>query len=64
MWKAVHIASNKSQAEEYREKLASEGVLVKVKAVSCGDDRAYEILVPESEAEDAQSILYPDGGEF
>ena len=37
---------------------------MRVKAVSCEEDSAFEIQVPEAEAEDAQSVISNMGAEF
>ena len=57
MWKAIHIAASREQADKLCERLTEEGFLTRVKAVSCGEDAAFEIQVPEAESEDAQAVI-------
>ena len=57
MWKAIHIAASREQADKLCERLTEEGFLIRVKAVSCGEDAAFEIQVPEAESEDAQAVV-------
>jgi len=57
MWKAIHIAAHREQADKLCATLTSEGFLARVKSVSCGEDAAFEIQVPEAESEDAQAVI-------
>ncbi|WP_371361445.1 hypothetical protein SRRS_28510 [Sporomusa rhizae] len=60
MWTVVYIASNRAQAEMYKNVLCTEGVLANIRPaglVSAMGDGLYEILVLESEANEAHSIL-------
>ncbi|MDF2569152.1 hypothetical protein [Sporomusa malonica] len=60
MWTVVYIASNRAQAELYKNVLCNEGVLANIRAagiVSALGDGLYEILVLESEANEAHAIL-------
>ncbi len=60
MWTVVYIAPNRTIAEMLKEILASEGLLVMLRSTGIphfGDGGAVEILVPESEAEEAYEIL-------
>lgn len=64
MWKVVYMAKNKKIADKVSELMSGEGVLVKLQPVSknTGDeDSYYEILVLESEVEEAHNILYERG---
>ncbi|MGE5630468.1 MAG: hypothetical protein ACM3TR_05135 [Caulobacteraceae bacterium] len=64
MWTVVYLAKNKKMADKINSLMSREGVLVKVQPVSknTGDeDGYYEILVLESEAEEAHNILYELG---
>jgi len=64
MWTVIYIAKNKKMAEKVQELLTQEGMLVKIQPVSKGADRMdgyFEVLVPESEAEDVQNIIYEAG---
>lgn len=60
MWTVVHIATNMAKAKQVKEKLEAEGLLVNLRPIS-GERReesAYvEVLVPESEAEEAHEII-------
>ncbi|HZW84167.1 MAG TPA: hypothetical protein VFF14_12200 [Candidatus Deferrimicrobium sp.] len=60
MWTVVYIAPNKSMAEMYKNILSGEGLLVQLRAIGTpqqGDSGSVEILVPESEAEEAHEII-------
>ncbi|HHW54519.1 MAG: DUF2007 domain-containing protein [bacterium] len=60
MWTVVYIARNRIEAETLKGILNSEGLLVMLRTVGIphlGDAGNVEILVPESEAEEAQEIL-------
>ena len=63
VWTVVYMAPNKETAEKVKECLVRESVLVKIRPVhknSCKDGY-YEVLVPESEIEEAHNILYQMG---
>ena len=64
MWKAIYIAADQAQADKMCEVLEIEGFLVRVQSVVCGEDKAFEIQVPEAESEDAQAIVCDMGGEL
>lgn len=60
MWTVVYIASSRQLAENLKATLTAEGILVKLRAAGspkAGDAGAHEILVPESEAEEAHEII-------
>lgn len=60
MWTVVYIASNKVSAEQIKGLLTSEGLLVMVRPLGVphlGDSGSVEVLVPESEASEANEIL-------
>jgi hypothetical protein len=60
MWKVVYIAQSRSVAETIKKILTSEGLLVTLRPVGVPhfeDGGAVEVLVPESEAEEAHEIL-------
>ena len=64
MWTVIYIAQSKKMAEKIEKLLTDEGMLVKVQSVGKrfeSERGYYEILVPESEAEEAQNILYETG---
>ncbi|MBA1334210.1 MAG: hypothetical protein HPY66_1919 [Firmicutes bacterium] len=63
MWTIVYMAPSKETAENVKDYLEKESILVKIRPVnrcSCKDGY-YEVLVPESEIEEAHSILYQTG---
>ena len=60
MWMVVYIAQTKENAEKIRELLQHADVLVKIRSVnqSTGEKfGCYEILVPESELDEAHAII-------
>ncbi|MFZ5640073.1 MAG: putative signal transducing protein [Bacillota bacterium] len=60
MWTVVYIAPNRVAAENLKNVLTNEGVLVQLRAIGVphvGDAGAFEILVPESEVDEALEIL-------
>lgn len=60
MWTVVYIAPNRIIAETLKEVLAGEGLLVNLRSTGVphlGDSGSVEILVPESEIEEAHEIL-------
>ncbi|SDF49286.1 MULTISPECIES: putative signal transducing protein [Sporomusaceae] len=59
MWTVVYIAANRAQAEMLKNLLSSEGILANTRpaGVSMLGDGLYEVLVLESEADEAHAIL-------
>ncbi len=60
MWTVIYIAPTQNIAERYQHALAEEGILVQLRAVGSyqlPNNISTEILVPESEAEEAHEIL-------
>jgi hypothetical protein len=60
MWTVIYIAQNRAHAEMLKNLLDSEGILANTRPVgvmSMLGDGSYEILVLESEADEAQVIL-------
>lgn len=60
MWTVIYIAQNRTHAEMLKNLLDSEGILANIRPVgvmSMLGDGSYEILVLESEADEAQIIL-------
>lgn len=59
MWTVVYIASNRTQAEMLKNLLCTEGILANTRpaGISMLGDGIYEILVLESEADEAHAIL-------
>jgi len=59
MWTVVFIAPDRNVAESLKEVLMKEGLLVTLRNVGTanGKQGAVEMLVPESEAEEAHEII-------
>ncbi|ATW23688.1 putative signal transducing protein [Candidatus Formimonas warabiya] len=60
MWTVVYIAPNRAVAEMLKNYLTTEGLLVMLRSVGVphlGDSGSVEILVPESEVEEAHEVL-------
>ncbi|EGO61829.1 hypothetical protein [Acetonema longum] len=59
MWTVVYIAANRLQSDNIKKLLCREGILADSRpaGVSMLGDGLYEILVLESEAEEATSVL-------
>ncbi len=60
MWTVVYIAPNQSVASMLKEVLAKEGLLVMLRSSGIphfGAAGAVEILVPETEVEEAHEVL-------
>ena len=60
MWTVVYIAPNRATAEMLKNYLTAEGLLVMLRPVGVphlGDSGSVEILVPESEVEEAHEVL-------
>lgn len=59
MWTVLYIASNRNQAENLKDLLCREGVLANIRptGLAMQGEGMYEILVLESEADEAQDIL-------
>lgn len=60
MWTVVYIAPNKKEAEKLEKHLSAEGFLVKLRAIGppqAGNTNSIEILVPESEVDEALEII-------
>lgn len=64
MWTVVYMAQSKDIAVGLQDILAKEGILVKIRPISKGrdnNDDYYEILVPESEVQEAHSVIIEKG---
>ena len=64
MWKVVYMARTKDIADSINNLLSKEGFWIKLKPVYRNvsiQDNYYEILVPESEAEEVHAILMENG---
>ena len=57
MWKVLYIAPTEEQAQRIQKLLTESGFLVKVKSSGGKHNKAFEICVPVSEAEDAYEVL-------
>ena len=60
MWTVIYIAPNKIIAEKYKKILTNEGMLVQLRTIGSmhlAEHASVEILVPESEAEEAHEII-------
>lgn len=60
MWTVIYIAANRKLALRLKDILTREGIMVNLRPIgTCQmeDLTGYELLVPESEAEDANEIL-------
>ncbi|MGI6604436.1 MAG: DUF2007 domain-containing protein [Firmicutes bacterium] len=60
MWTVIYVARNRTEAEMLKGILNQEGILVMLRAVGVphlGNSGSHEILVPSSEAEEANEIL-------
>lgn len=60
MWTVIYIAPTQIIAEKYQQSLAEEGLLVQLRPVGTSQNSnnvSVEILVPESEAEEAHELL-------
>lgn len=60
MWTVVYIAKSMAIAEKIRQLLENDGLLVKIRPIVKNADNAdcsCEVLVPESEVEQAHGII-------
>lgn len=60
MWTVVYIAPNKREADRLKMLLAAEGFLVKLRIIGlpqANHSSSVEILVPESEVDEAMEII-------
>lgn len=59
MWTVVHVAQSKIEVEKIQKALDDQGVLVKVRQIgkSKNGKVLFEILVPNSEVDDACVVL-------
>lgn len=60
MWTVVYIAPNKREAERLQQALSQEGLLVKLRNIglpNANDIGSVEILVPESEVDEALEVI-------
>lgn len=66
MWTVVYVAQSKDGASKLQDMLSEQGVLVKTRQIgkTKNMDGIFEILVPETEVEDACTILEQLGRDF
>lgn len=60
MWTVIYIATNRAHAEKIKDLLCEEGILANTRATGVANatgDGAYEILVLESEANEANEVI-------
>lgn len=58
MWTVIYIATNRQQAETFKTILVEEGILADIRpAKATAKDGIQEVLVLESEADEAHSII-------
>lgn len=57
MWKTIYIAHTEEQAKKIKQMLTENGFLVQLKSAGGKHNKAYEIRLPVSEAEDAYEVL-------
>lgn len=62
MWTILYIAPNQAMAEMIKDMLQDEGFLVMLRSLGIGSAyfgaaSSFEVMVPESEAEEAHEIL-------
>lgn len=59
VWTVVYISSNQKEAEAIRKVLIEEGLLVKLRGIGLPNpvNHSVEILVPESEVDEAMEII-------
>jgi hypothetical protein len=59
MWTVVHVAQSKAEVDKIEKALKDQGVLVKTRQIgkSKNGQALYEVLVPNSEVDDACIVL-------
>lgn len=62
MWTVVYMAQDRKFVQQLQTMLEDSGLIVKVRPVSKdADDGCFEVLVPESEIEQAHEIIIEKG---
>ena len=64
MWTVIYMVQSMADAENLKMLLENANVLVKIRPVSKaaeGEANAYEILIPETEKEEAHKIIIGSG---
>jgi type III secretory pathway lipoprotein EscJ len=66
MWTVIYVAQSEDGASKLQGILGEQGVLVKTRQIgkTKSQDGIFEILVPETEVEDACTILEQLGRDF
>ncbi|TDA69830.1 MAG: glutamate decarboxylase [Clostridia bacterium] len=57
MWTVIYLASDRRKAEEVQQHLQKEGFLVMLRSANADEPFTMEVLVPETEAQEAQDFL-------
>jgi len=57
MWTVIYVASDEDEANNLRDKLIGEGFLVKTRSLGKENDNLYELLVLETEVDEALEVL-------
>lgn len=59
MWTVVYVAQSRQETEKIQSALSNQGVLVKIRQIGKEKDGhgLFEILVPQTEVDDAYTIL-------
>lgn len=64
MWMVAFVSQSLETAEKIKELIMAKGLLVKVRAINGSSEEkygCYEILVPESELDEAHGIIINEG---
>ncbi len=64
MWTVIYMLQSVEDADNLKELLENADILVKIRPVTKaaeGEANAYEILIPETEKEEAHSIIIGSG---
>lgn len=64
MWTVIYMAQSKEIATKLQELLTKEGILVKLRPVSKEEGKSnvyFEVLVPETEIEEAHGVIIENG---
>lgn len=64
MWRVVYMAQSKRIADHINDLLSVEGFMVKLKPIYKNvpdEDNYYEVLVPQTEAQEVHMILMENG---
>ncbi len=64
MWTVIYMVQSMEDAEKLKMLLENENILVKIRPVTKaaeGEANAYEILIPETEKEEAHKIIIGSG---